>query len=104
MSLAAYLNPATWASAISNSFITQLENGILYLLSLFLDALLGIAQSLGEMLSGTMEQVLYSVIAAGEAIGPFGLPAVILGLMGFVGLLILFFQSLKDVPVVGAVV
>ncbi len=97
-----YLNPAYWATAVSNSFISQLENGLLYVLSVFLNAILGISSDIGSSISLSLEDTMYLIISISESLGPFGLPVVIIGLIGLIGFLILVFQVIKDVPVVGA--
>lgn len=102
MSWLNYLNPLDWPSDLSNAFVSQLENGILYLLALFLDAILNLSGELGSALTSIMETVISGIIETGEALGPIGLPAVLIGLIGLIGLVFLAFKTAKDVPVVGA--
>ena len=102
MSWLNYLNPLDWPSDLSNAFIAQLENGILYLLALFLDAILNLSGELFSALSGIMETVIGAIISTGEALGPFGLVIMVVGTTGSIGVVFLTFKVAKDVPVVGA--
>ena len=102
MSWLNYLNPLDWPSDLSNAFISQLENGILYLLSLFLDAILNLSGELFSALAGIMETFIGAIISSGEALGPFGLVIMVVGTTGSIGVVFLTFKVAKDVPVVGA--
>ena len=104
MSWLNYLNPLDWPSDLSNTFISQLENGILYLLALFLDAILNLSGELFSALTGMMEAIIGAIISTGESLGPFGLVIMLVGTTGSIGVVFLTFRVVKDVPVVGAVV
>lgn len=102
MSWLNYLNPLDWPSDLSNTFISQLENGILYLLALFLDAILNLSGELFSALTGMMEAIIGAIISTGESLGPFGLVIMLVGTTGSIGVVFLTFRVVKDVPVVGA--
>ena len=63
MSWLNYLNPLNWPSDLSNAFIQQLENGLLYLLASFLDAILNLSGELGNALIGVLETIISGIIA-----------------------------------------
>ena len=104
MSWLNYLNPLDWPSDLSHAFIAQLENGILYLLALFLDAILNLSGELGNALIGVLETIISGIIVTGEALGPLGLAVMSVGIIGLIGSVFLAFKVARDVPVVGAVV
>ena len=82
MSWLNYLNPLNWPSDLSNAFIQQLENGLLYLLASFLDAILNLSGELGNALISVLETIISGIIVTGEALGPLGL-AVVVGYIEF---------------------
>jgi hypothetical protein len=104
MSWLNYLNPLNWPSDLSNTFIQQLGNGLLYLLASFLDAILNLSGELGNALIGVLETIISGIIVTGEALGPLGLAVMSVGIIGLIGSVFLAFKVARDVPVVGAVV
>ena len=104
MSWLNYLNPLNWPSDLSNAFIQQLQNGLLYLLASFLDAILNLSGELGNALIGVLETIISGIIVTGEALGPLGLAVMSVGIIGLIGSVFLAFKVARDVPVVGAVV
>ena len=55
MSWLSYLNPLNWPKDLSKSFISQLENGLLYLLALVLNAFLTVINSIFSILISSFE-------------------------------------------------
>lgn len=104
MSWLNYLNPLNWPSDLSHTFVSQLEAGILYLLAIFLDAILNLSGELTGALIGSLETIISWIIVASEALGPLGLAVMSMGLIGLIGGVFLSFRLAKDVPVVGAMV
>lgn len=102
MSWLSYINPLNWPKDLSKSFISQLENGLLYLLALFLDALLSILNDASSIIISSFEGTIGAIISSSESLGPFGLPAFIIGMLSIFMGGYLIFSVAKDIPVVGA--
>ena len=102
MSWLSYLNPLNWPKDLSKSFISQLENGLLYLLALVLNAFLTVINSIFSLLISSFEGAIGVIISSSEAFGPFGLPAFIIGMVSLLMTGYLVFSIAKDIPVVGA--
>lgn len=101
MSWLSYLNPLNWPKDLSKSFISQLENGLLYLLALLLDALLTILNDITSIFTSSFEGAVGAIISSSESLGPFGLPAFIIGMVSLLMSAYLVFSIAKDIPVVG---
>ncbi len=104
MSWLNYLNPLNWPSDLSSTFVSQLENGILYLFALVLDGLLTLTGAFMSTIIGIIEITVGGIISAAADLGPLGLPIFVLGIVGILGFTALAFKAAKDMPVVGAFV
>ena len=104
MSWLSYLNPLNWPSDLSQSFVSQLESGLLYIVTLLLNSFLVLSNSMFSILINTFESILGAIISLAESLGPFGLPIFVIGTTILIGTAFLSFQVAKDVPVVGSFV
>jgi hypothetical protein len=104
MSWLSYLDPLNWPSDLSNTFVNQLENGLLYILALVLNSFLIVSNSMVSLLINTFESILGAIISSAESVGPFGLPIFVIGTTVLIGTAFLAFSVAKDVPVVGSFV
>lgn len=104
MSWLNYLNPLDWPSDLSNSFISQLEGGAIYLLTVILNAFLGIFNTVFGWLMTAFEGVITLLVNSAIASGPFALPVFSIGITLILGGAYVVFGGLKDVPIVGSVV
>lgn len=104
MSWLSYINPLNWPKDLTKSFVSQLENGLLYLLALILNAILAVLNSLSSILISSFEDAVGAIISSSESLGPFGLPAFIIGMVSLLMGAYLVFSVAKDIPVVGAFV
>jgi ABC-type antimicrobial peptide transport system permease subunit len=95
------LNPLNWGKDIKQSFMAQLEKGLLYLFYLFVHAMLALFSALlGAGMDAVNDAIRYLVYTI-SFLGPFSIPVF------FAVILILFLGSLdlfklgKNLPVVG---
>ncbi|MGP6221074.1 hypothetical protein [Caldiplasma sukawensis] len=101
MSWLSYLDPFNWPADLSNSFISQLEAGLLYVLDLVLNSILGIFNSIFGWLMLLFESLIGDLIDTAISIGPLALPVFVIGFVCIVGVAYVIFGGIKDVPVVG---
>lgn len=102
MSWLSYLNPLNWPKDISHSFISQLENGLLYIFSLILNGILNAMSSVFGVLTGLLNAIISMIINAAISLGPLALPVFAIGMAAVMGAAYLGFGLMKDMPVVGA--
>lgn len=101
MSWLSYLDPLNWPSDLSHSFISQLEGGVIYLLTVILNAFLGIFNTVFGWLMTAFEGVIGDLIDAAIAMGPLALPVFVIGFTALIGVSYVLFGLVKDTPVVG---
>jgi phosphotransferase system glucose/maltose/N-acetylglucosamine-specific IIC component len=82
----------------------QLENGLLYIFSMILQAILGLISSVFGILMGAFQSAVMMMVQASESLGPFSLPVFIIGTAVVICAGYLAFALAKDTPVVGALV
>ncbi len=96
--------PWNYPKDLSNSFMQQLQNGLLYIFSMILQAILGVISSLFGLLMDAFQSVVMMMVQASESLGPFSLPVFIIGTAVVICTGYLAFALAKDTPVVGAFV
>ncbi|MHB1440002.1 MAG: hypothetical protein ACYCSO_05130 [Cuniculiplasma sp.] len=104
MSWLSYLDPLNWPKDLTSGFVTQLENGLLYLLSLVLNSFLGIINSTAAIFMGLFKDMVLGLIGVSELLGPLALPVFTIGMISVIGFAYVAFGILKDTPVVGGFV
>ena len=82
----------------------QLQNGLLYIFSMILQAILGVISSLFGLLMDAFQSVVMMMVQASESLGPFSLPVFVIGTGVVICVGYLAFAIAKDTPVVGAFV
>jgi len=96
--------PWNYPKDLSNSFMTQLENGLLYLFAHILDVILGLISSILGMIMSIIQDFMGTLINTAIALGPLGLPVFVIGSTILIGVLYLIFAVAKDTPIEGAYV
>ena len=96
--------PWNYPKDLSNSFMQQLENGLLYLFAHILDAILTLISSILGLVMSIFQDFLGMLINSAIALGPLGLPVFVIGSAILIATLYLVFALAKDMPVVGAFV
>ena len=102
MSWLSYLDPLNWPSDLSHSFMSQLEGGVIYLLTLILNSFLTIINSIFGWIMTAFEGVISMLVSVAIASGPLALPVFSIGITLLLGGAYVVFGALKDVPVVGS--
>lgn len=101
LSILGYLNPLNWGKDISNTFLSELEKGLLYLLSSFLSSILSLFNSLMGVLMSILNGFISSLAYFTSFLGPFSLPIFFILVIFIFSLLLLAIQFVRNVPVVG---
>ena len=96
--------PWNYPKDLSNSFMQQLENGLLYLFAHILDAILTLISSILGLIMSIFQDFLGLLINSAIALGPLGLPVFVIGSAILIAALYLVFALAKDMPVVGSFV
>jgi hypothetical protein len=96
--------PWNYPKDLSNSFMQQLENGLLYLFAHILDGILGLISSIMGMIMSIIQDFLGLLINSSIALGPLALPVFVIGSAILIATLYLVFALAKDMPVVGSFV
>jgi len=96
--------PWNYPKDLSNSFMQQLENGLLYLFARVLAAILDLINSILGIIMSAIQDFLGTLINLSISIGPLGLPLFTIGCIVLIGGLYLAFALVKDTPVVGSFV
>lgn len=102
MNWLSYLNPLNWPKDLSNSFMSQLEAGIRYILTLILNSFLGMVNAAIQPLMSAYEDIVNLFVNMATAVGPFALPVFTVGMAAVIGAAYLGFGLMKDLPVVGS--
>lgn len=101
MSWLSYLDPLNWPSDLSHSFVSQLEGGLLYILDLILDSILGLFNTIFGWLMTIFEGTISDLVDAAITMGPLALPVFVIGFTALVGGSYVIFGVVKDTPIVG---
>jgi hypothetical protein len=96
--------PWNYPKDLSNSFIHQLENGLLYLFADILNGLLTVISSIFGLIMSIFQGFIGLLVDIAIAMGPLALPVSVIGTAVMIGIGFLAFQLVKDTPVVGAFV
>ena len=96
--------PWNYPKDLSNSFMSQLENGLLYLFADILNGLLTVISSVFGLLMSVFQDIVGWLIDIAIAMGPFAIPVFLIGTALVIGSGFLAFQLVKDTPVVGSFV
>ena len=99
-----YLNPLNWPKDISQSFISQLEHGLLYIFSLILNSILGAISSVFGILMDALNGIMSMIINTAISLGPLALPVFAIVIAVVLGAAYIGFGFARDMPVVGAYV
>ena len=96
--------PWNYPKDLSNSFIHQLENGLLYLFADILNGLLTVISSVFGLLMSVFQDIVVWLIDIAIAMSPLAIPVFVIGTALVIGVGFLTFQLVKDTPVVGGFV
>lgn len=96
--------PWNYPKDLSNAFIHQLENGLLYLFADILNGLLTVISSIFGLIMSIFQGFIGSLVDIAIAMGPLALPVSVIGTAVMIGIGFLAFQLVKDTPVVGGIV
>jgi hypothetical protein len=97
-------DPLNWPSEISHDFMSELENGLLYLFSQLLNSFLGLFEIMISIAMQTFNSFLLMIAYSAISLGPLSLPVFTLGLTIVLCVAYLAFMVAKDTPIVGAFV
>lgn len=103
-SILSYLNPLNWGKDLTKSFIGNLESGLLYLFSTFINDILSLVNSVLGLLMGGINSIIGTIAYASSLLGPFSLPVFFILLLIIFIALYLIIGAIKNVPVVGDLV
>ena len=102
MSWTSWLNPLNWPKNISGSFVSQVENALLYIFTLILDGILSIISSILGILMTIFQSFVTLLANTAVSMGPFSLPVFVIGSTAMISFAYLVFAVVKEMPVVGA--
>ena len=96
--------PWNYPKDLSNSFMQQLENGLLYLFAHVLDAILSLISSVLGIIMSVFQDFVGMLIQSAISTGPLALPVFVIGTTLVIGTGFILFAMAKDTPVVGSFV
>ncbi|MDS0257758.1 hypothetical protein ApAK_08815 [Thermoplasmatales archaeon AK] len=96
--------PWNYPKDLSSSFMQQLENGLLYIFSMILQAFLSVLSSVFALIMDAFQSVVTFLVQVSESLGPFSLPVFVIGTAVMICTGYLAFALAKDTPVVGGFV
>lgn len=101
MSILGYLNPLNWGKDLKSTFLSELEHGLLYLLSSFMSTIISLFNSLMGILMSILNVFLSSLVYFSSFLGPFSLPIFFIVIIFIFSIFLIAIQFVHNVPVVG---
>lgn len=93
--------PWNWPSDLSQSFVSELESGLEYVLHLIILSFLGILTSLLSLVEDAFGGAIISIVDAVTSLGPLGLPLFVAFFIISIGVAMDLFHFAHDLPIIG---